>query len=109
VKRGEVWAFAGGAAYGAKLRLAIIVQDDRFDATDSMTVCPLTSTDTGIVLFRTAIEPSRENGLRVRSFAMADKIVTVPRTRLGHRIGRIAPADMAAVERAMLVFLGLAG
>jgi mRNA interferase MazF len=40
---------------------------------------------------------------------MADKITTVPRTKLGTRIGRLSDADVLRLNRAVLVFLGLAG
>jgi mRNA interferase MazF len=63
--------------------------------------------DVGLV--RPAIEPSAKNGLRERSFAMADKIATLPRAKLGRRIGMLSPDAMQTVNRAMLVFLGLAG
>ena len=46
MKRGEVWTVAGGAAYAGKPRPAVIVQDDRFDANDSIVVCPLTTDPT---------------------------------------------------------------
>jgi mRNA interferase MazF len=43
MKRGEIWTVAGGAAYAGKPRPAVIIQDDRFDANDSVIVCPVTS------------------------------------------------------------------
>ena len=46
MKRGEIWTVAGGAAYAGKPRPAVIVQDDRFDANDSIVVCPLTTDPT---------------------------------------------------------------
>ena len=39
---------------------------------------------------------------------MVDKVSTVPRSKLGKRIGALTAADMAKVNRAMMVFLGLA-
>ena len=46
MKRGEIWTVAGEAAYAGKPRPAVIVQDDRFDANDSIVVCPLTTDPT---------------------------------------------------------------
>lgn len=40
---------------------------------------------------------------------MADKITTVPRSKLGERIGRLRDEQMVALGRAILVSLGLAG
>jgi mRNA interferase MazF len=39
---------------------------------------------------------------------MVDKITTVPKEKLGKRIGRLASEDMTRLDRAMLVFLGIA-
>jgi mRNA interferase MazF len=39
---------------------------------------------------------------------MVDQITTVPRARLGARIGRLADEDMVRLNRAVLVFLGIA-
>ena len=40
---------------------------------------------------------------------MVDKITTVPRRTLGYRIGRLGDEDMVRLNRAILVFFGLAG
>jgi len=40
---------------------------------------------------------------------MVDKIMTVPKTKVGARIGRLDDADLLRLNRAVLVFLGLAG
>lgn len=109
MKRGDVWTAAGGHAYAGKSRPVVVLQDDRFDATSSVTVCPLTSDQTSARLFRVRIEPNPNNGLRKRSHAMTDKIVTLPRTRLRDHIGRLTESDMVALNRAVFVFLGLAG
>lgn len=109
MKRGEVWTAAGGQAYGGKPRPVVILQDDRFDATDSITICPLTSDPTSAALFRVSIEPSVENGLHQHSHAMADKIASIPKTKIGARIGRLDSDDVVRLNRAVIVFLGLAG
>jgi mRNA interferase MazF len=108
MRRGEIWTAAGGSGYAGKPRPVVIVQDDRFDATASVTVCSFTTDPTDAPLFRLAIEPAAENGLEARSSLMVDKTTTVPRTRLGRHIGRLAAEDIARLNRAIAVFLGLA-
>lgn len=108
MKRGEVWTVAGGAAYTGKPRPAVIVQDDRFDATDSIIVCPLTTDATSAPIFRLPVEPTARNGLQTPCRLMVDKLTAVPRTRLGKRVGSFAREEMKALNRAMFVFLGLA-
>jgi mRNA interferase MazF len=107
VRRGEIWTVAGGPAYAGKPRPAVILQDDLFDATDSVTLCPITSDPSDLPLLRVAIEPSEGNGLRNRCRLMADKITTARRSRLGQRIGRLTDTEMAQLSRAVIVFLGM--
>jgi mRNA interferase MazF len=108
MKRGEVWSVAGGAAYAGKPRPAVIVQDDRFDANESIIVCPFTTDATSAPIFRLPVEPSARNGLQAPCRLMVDKLTAVPRTRLGRRLGFLAREEMKALNRAMFVFLGLA-
>jgi mRNA interferase MazF len=109
MKRGEIWTVAGGQGYAGKPRPAAIVQDDRFDRTASVTLCAFTTDPTEAPLFRLAVTPSPENGLAVVSRLMVDKLTTVSKDKLGRRIGRLSDADTVRLNRAILVFLGLAG
>jgi mRNA interferase MazF len=109
MKRGEIWTIAGGRDYAGKPRPAVIVQDDRFDATQSITVCAFTTDPTDAPLFRLAVEPSDGNGLRVPCRLMVDKVTTVSRSRLGSLVGRLDDRDVVRLNRAVVVFLGLAG
>lgn len=97
-----------GARYPGKPRPAIIVQDDRFDATESVTVCVFTTDETEAPLLRLPIAPSASNGLHTASRVMVDKITTVSKKRLGNRIGRLEDNEVIRLNRAILVFLGLA-
>jgi mRNA interferase MazF len=109
MKRGEIWTIAGGGDYTGKPRPAVIVQDDRFDATASITICAFTSDPTEAPLFRICIEPTEQNGLREASSLMVDKLTTVQRRRIGSRVGRLDDEDIVRLNRAILLFLGLAG
>jgi mRNA interferase MazF len=106
MKRGEVWTVSG-AGYAGKPRPAVIVQDDQFDATASITLCVLTTDGTEAPLIRLPVEPSDGNGLKSVSRLMADKITTVPKGRLGQRIGRLSATDMERLNLAIVRFLGL--
>jgi mRNA interferase MazF len=108
MKRGELWTVAGGV-YVSKPRPALILQDDRFDATESITVAPLTSMAIDAPLFRYRLEPGNGNGLDSTSFVMVDKITTVRRAHIGTRLGSLAESQLVELERLVIVFLGLAG
>lgn len=107
MKRGELWTLAAPGDYTSKPRPALVMQSDRFDATNSVALCPLTS-DPVESLLRIAIAPTKSNGLAATSRIMVDKITAVRRDRLGQMLGAITDAEMLAVNRSMLVFLGIA-
>ena len=109
MRRSEVWTAAAGTGYTGKPRPVVIIQDDRFDATDSVTVCAFTTDPTEAPLIRLPIVPDEQNGLSEASSLMVDKITTVPRSKLGERIGRLGDQDMIRLGRAVVVFFGLAG
>jgi len=108
VKRGEVWTVSGGASYAGKPRPAVIVQEDRFESTSSITLCAFTTDPTDAPLLRLLVEPSDRNGLAGASRLMVDKITTVPKSRLGKRVGKLDAEDVLRLNRALTVFLGLA-
>jgi mRNA interferase MazF len=108
MKRGEVWTVAGGAPYAGKPRPAVIVQEDRFEATKSITICAFTTDPTEAPLLRIFVEPTDRNGLSIASRLMIDRITTVPKARLGKRIGKLHDEDVVRLNRALTVFLGLA-
>jgi len=99
---------AGGGDYTGKPRPVVIVQDDSFEGLDSVTVCGFTTDPTDAPLFRIAIDPNDSNGLDASSRIMVDKITTVRRDRIGTRVGRLTDEDIVRLNRAVMVFLGLA-
>jgi mRNA interferase MazF len=108
LKRGEIWTVAGGPDYAGKPRPAIVVQSDKFDATDSIAICPLTRTVLDAEPARFTVEPSRVNGLLVRSSVMVDKITSLPKTKVGRRIGQLQSSDAALLDQHIAIFLGRA-
>jgi mRNA interferase MazF len=108
MKRGEIWTVAGGKDYAGKPRPVVILQDDRFDRTESITICAFTTDPTDAPLFRLAVDPSESTGLRAACRLMVDKITTVPKSRIGARVARLSDEDIVRLNRAILVFLGIA-
>jgi mRNA interferase MazF len=108
MRRGDVWTVAGGKDYAGKARPVVILQDDSFDGTESITICAFTTDETEAPLFRLAVEPNERNGLRIPCRLMVDKVTTVPKSKLGAHIGRLDDGDVLRLNQAVLVFIGLA-
>jgi mRNA interferase MazF len=109
VTRGELVTVALPGDHG-KPRPAVVVQADLFKETHaSVTVAPVTSTLVNAPLFRLAVEPSLRNGLRALSQVMVDKLTTVRRERIRATIGELEPETLTRVNRALALWLGIAG
>lgn len=108
MRRGEIWSLAGGGEFLSKPRPAIILQDDFIDDLITITVCPLTTDREHGAEMRVSVEPGERNGLDSPSRIMVDRITTVLKSRLGSMIGELNDEEMDRLNRAIVVFLGLA-
>ncbi len=106
MKRGDLVIVVVSGAYG-KPRPALIVQADAFDLHPSVSVLPLTTELHDAPLFRVSVQSGKETGLQQISQIMVDKATTVPRAKIGQRIGRADSATLHAVDQALKGFLGL--
>jgi mRNA interferase MazF len=106
MKRGDLVPVVLAGAYG-KPRPALVIQSDLFARHPSVTVLPVTTELRPIESFRIAVQPTAGNGLRAPSQIMVDKTHTIPREKAGAAFGRLEAPTMAAVNRALAVFLGL--
>lgn len=108
MRRGDICVAATRGAHTGKPRPVVIVQDDRFDATVSLTVCPLSTQQVEAPLIRIDVEPTASTGIERPSQIMVDKVSTMPRVNVRDRLGRLSDADLVRLDRALVVFLGLA-
>lgn len=107
MRRGDIVTVALPRGMG-KPRPALVVQSDLFDAHPSVVVLPVTSELRSTPVFRIRLQPDATNGLRAASDIMIDKIQSVAREKIGKTIGTVDDRSMRDVERALLVFLGVA-
>jgi mRNA interferase MazF len=90
-------------------RPGIVVQADELTADFStILVCPVSSDLQERLLLRPLIEVAPENGLRLRSQIMTDKLVALRRDRVRRVIGRIDAETSERLDSALLLVLGLA-
>ena len=108
MRRGEIWTTSGSGDYYGKPRPVVIIQADAFDHLNSITVCGFATDPADAPLLRLPIQPNRRNGLVKPSWPMIDKITTVRKGRMGQQVGVIDDKNMARINRAAILFLGLA-
>lgn len=105
MKRGDIVIAVSPGDYG-KPRPAAVVQSDVFNPTHaSITLCPITSHLVDAPLFRLDLPPTKDNGLEVPSQMMVDKITTVRKDKLRQPIGRLTPAELDILNRALRLWL----
>ena len=95
MKRGEVWTLQD-KNYASKARPVVIVQNDE-NSFESIILCLLTTFDSENIPTRVKISPTDENGLEKISYVMTEKIITVEKTMLGKRIGKLANNEMCCI------------
>lgn len=113
--RGEIWHVDLDPAQGSeanKQRPAVVVSNDRANATATrlgrgvITVVPVTSNVANVYPFQVFLSAAT-TGLAVDSKAQAEQIRSVATERLRRRIGRVPPAELAELDRALRLHLDL--
>jgi mRNA interferase MazF len=105
--RGAVVTASIGGPSG-KPRPFLVLRSDHFTEHSLVTLLAFTSTLTEAPTLRVTVAPSLGNGLQLPSQAMIDHVQSVRVQRIEREIGRLADGDLAAVTRALSVYLGLA-
>ena len=106
LKRGEVWWVSFGPSAGGevrKTRPAVIVSNNAANAVlNRVVVVPLTSRTGKVYPSEVLVHVEGRE-----SKAMANQITTAARERLQNRMGVLSPADLRAVEDAVLLHLSI--
>lgn|SRR5208282_687445 len=105
-RRGEVWWVAFDPSVGGeiqKTRPAIIVSNNGANmALNRLIVVPLTSQIAKVYAGQAMVTVNGEPRK-----AMADQLTTASKDRLRSKLGQVSTSDIASVERAILLHLGI--
>ena len=104
-QRGDLVTVSLQGDYG-KPRPALVIQSDLLNELDSVVFCPVTG-ELRTAAFRGTVEPTAHNGLRALSQVMVDKLSTLPRSKVSAPFGRLEDERMRAVDRALLLVVGV--
>jgi mRNA-degrading endonuclease toxin of MazEF toxin-antitoxin module len=103
--RGDVVILSGG---DGRATLAVVVQSDAFRRTSTVMICPIVATDPGAPLLRLIVEPSDVLPLERAAWIALEQVTTIPRDLIRGRIGHLAHHEVIALDRGLLVILGVA-
>ena len=107
MKRGEVWWVNFDPSVGGEIqkqRPAVIVSNDAANRfLNRLQVVPMTSRKDRVYPSEAVVSVGRR-----QSKAMADQMTTVSKQRLTNRMGKLSGPDLAKVEHAIMIQLGLA-
>lgn len=107
MKRGDVVVVALPGDLG-KPRPAVVVQANVLNENlRTIMLCPISSFSSDPNFFRVPIEPTPENGLRLPSEIMVEKLQAANRTRIGDVIGRLDDHTLRKLARSLTIALGL--
>ena len=105
-RRGEVWWVSFDPSLGGeiqKTRPAVILSNNAANAVlNRVSVVPISSQTAKLYPAEALVTLNGEPRK-----AMADQIMTAAKQRLQKKIGDLSPSDMAAVEKAVLLQLGI--
>lgn len=106
IERGTIYTMAAKGAYTGKPRPAIVLQNSSISL-DSLIVVPMTTMQVDAPLIRVPVPAGTETGLKQASFAMTDKLTTVPKSNLDKPIGKLDDASLLKIEQALRLLLQL--
>lgn len=104
-QRGDIVSCVLSGDYG-KPRPAVVVQSNLFNEShSSITLCPLTTHLVESPIFRIAIIPSKQNGLKQPSQIMVDKISSIKADRIHQKIGTLGSVQVQKLNEALKTWL----
>lgn len=109
-KRGEVWLVNFNPGRGSEqrgIRPAVVIQNDIGNEYSSTTIIAAVSTKIKSYPV-TVLISDEETGLDERSLVNLSQLLTIDKTRLMKRLGRLGPRQVKEVDEAVKISLGLA-
>lgn len=110
-RRGEVYLVSLDPTVGAEIRKtrpAVVVQNDMANRRSPITIVAAVTSQVDEPLYPTEVlVRAPEGGLTTDSVVLLNQIRSVDRGRLVRRLGTLKAATMRAIDRALLLSLGL--
>lgn len=112
IRRGQIWLVNWSPGRGSEQlgkRPALVIQTDAANSNSRYpnTIVLTLSTKGLPVATHVQVEPDARNGLRATSWVKCEQVLTISKDRLEARWGTISAADLAKVESAVKLALGM--
>lgn len=108
MKRGQIVSTVGRGDFARKPRPSLVIQSALFNAYHpAITVCPITTFESGDSFYRVPVPRTVENGLLADSEVEIDLIQAIRRERIGAVIGLASDEIMFTVDQALRRWLAL--
>ena len=112
IQRGDIFLVSFDPTVGhemKKTRPAVVIQNDVGNRYSPLTIVAAITSKVSAVPYpvEVVLEPSKANGLEVKSAVRLDQIRTVDHLRLVKRLGTVEGSAMAKVDEAIKISLGL--
>jgi mRNA interferase MazF len=108
MRRGQIVSTVGRGDFSRKLRPSLIVQAEAFNTYHpAITVCPITSSVSGDILYRVPVSRAAGNGLLADSEVEIDLVQAIRRERIRGLIGMASDEIMFNVDQALRRWLAL--
>jgi mRNA interferase MazF len=106
--RGEIWVAAGREKFSNKPAPVLVVQRSiAIPVHQSIIVCRITSDIQNLPFMRVRIVADENNGLKVASDVMADKVLTLRKADLSEKIGCINAEQLSSLDELLFFWMGL--
>jgi mRNA interferase MazF len=106
VRRGDLAIIVAPGDHG-KPRPAVIVQSDELEDVDSVMVALISTRQMNAPLYRLSVAAATGTGLEEASDVIVEKVMAIPRRKIGPVIGRLSDADLLVLNRMLAFALGL--
>jgi mRNA interferase MazF len=106
INKGEIWTVQW-TGLASKARPALVIQVAKYQTTDTEIMALITSFDGANSDLRVKVAATKTTGLENDSYICIDKLMAIPISKLGDKIGSVSQSTMKEVNQKLKLILDL--